>query len=142
MNTLFQYFKPYKDLKDRIKELKYELEETEKNMYYVNAVSYSDIPKTTRSGNDKMAFMIQEKDDLIKQISELEKQRKSLEESYIKDIYTLNNAKHRTVIRAYYLNGLNVGNIADLLNVSTKHVYKIKREAESEFCKLIQNDTN
>ena len=71
MKEIDEYFKPYRDLKSRIRENKYELEELEKNMYYVNAVSFSDVPKTTHRTNDKLACMIQEKDELIGQIREL-----------------------------------------------------------------------
>ncbi len=33
MKEIDEYFKPYRDLKSRIREKKYELEELEKNMY-------------------------------------------------------------------------------------------------------------
>ena len=142
MKEIDEYFKPYRDLKSRIREKKYELEELEKNMYYVNAVSFSDIPKTTRRTNDKLACMIQDKDELIGKIRELEKEKNVLEDNHIKDIYKIDNEKYRTVLRSYFINDLSIERISVLLKVSAKHVYKLKAKAEEKLCEMILNDTN
>ena len=142
MKEIDEYFKHYRDLKSRIREKKYELEELEKNMYYVNAVSFSDIPKTTHSTNDKLACMIHDKDELIGQIRELEKDKKVLENNHIKDIYRIDNEKYRTVLRSYFINDLSIERISVLLKVSAKHVYKLKAKAEESLYEMILNDTN
>ena len=142
MKEIDEYFKPYRDLKSRIREKKYELEELEKNMYYVNAVSFSDVTKTTHRTNDKLACMIQDKDELIGKIRELEKEKNVLEDNHIKDIYKIDNEKYRTVLRSYFINDLSIERISALLKVSSKHVYKLNAKAEESLYEMILNDTN
>lgn len=142
MKFIDEYFKQYRDLKSRIKEMKYKLEEVEKSLYYISGVSYSDIPKSTQAPKDRLAIRIQEKDELIEEIQEMEKEKRDLEKEHLRDIYKLENDKYRTIIRAYYINDLTIEKISNLLNVSVNHVYKMKRNADYIFSKLIQNDSN
>lgn len=142
MKELDEYFKEYKDVKSRIRELEFKLEEMQTYLYGVSGISYDKLPGTNNTPVDRLPSKIQEKDELNDQIAELEQEKEQFEIKYIDLIKQLSKLKYRTVMRMYYIHDYQIYKIADYMVITVNHAYKIKAEAEKQFLKLIQNDTN
>ena len=138
-NELKYHFKDYKDSKDILEELEYKMLQLEADMYNVKAVKYSNMPGGTSSYNDSKPFQIVKKDQLEEQIEIVRKEVERLEKKYIKEIYKIDDGKLRRIMRLIYLQGMNVEEISEMMQYTTNHVYKLKKKAEDEFRRIIDN---
>ena len=136
---LNNHFKEYRDNKQRIEEAIYQVKEIESNMYNIRAVSYGKIPSSNSTYTDSKPIMIKLKDDLMEKIDALKQTGEELERKHLGEIYKIDDDKLRRVLRLYYMDCMRVEDIADMMQCSVDHVYKLRRIADRQFQTVIDN---
>lgn len=133
------HFKEYRDNKQRIEEAVYQVKEIESRMYNVRAVSYGNMPSINTTYTDSKPIMIKLKDDLMEKIDALKQTGEELERKHLGEIYKIDDDKLRRVLRLYYMDCMRVEDIADMMQCSVDHVYKLRRIADRQFQTVIDN---
>ena len=133
------HFKEYRDNKQRIEEAVYQVKELESSMYNVRAVSYGNMPSINTTYTDSKPIMIKLKDDLMEKIDALKQTGEELERKHLGEIYKINDDKLRRVLRLYYMDCMKVEDIANLMQCSVDHVYKLRRIADRQLQAFINN---
>ena len=133
------HFKEYRDNKQRIEEAVYQVKEIESSMYNVRAVSYGKMPSINTTYTDSKPIMIKLKDDLMEKIDELKQTGEELERKHLGEIYKIDDDKLRRVLRLYYMDCMKVEDIANLMQCSVDHVYKLRRIADRQLQAFIDN---
>ena len=133
------HFKEYRDNKQRIEEAVYQVKEIESSMYNVRAVSYGNMPSINTTYTDSKPIMIKLKDDLMEKIDALKQTEEELERKHLEEIYKIDDDKLRRVLRLYYMDCMKVEDIANLMQCSIDHVYKLRRIADRQFKTVIDN---
>ena len=133
------HFKEYRDNKQRIEEAVYQVKELESSMYNVRAVSYGNMPSINTTYTDSKPIMIKLKDDLMEKIDALKQTGEELERKHIGEIYKIDDDKLRRVLRLYYMDCMKVEDIANLMQCSVDHVYKLRRIADRQLQAFIDN---
>lgn len=133
------HFKEYRDNKQRIEEAVYQVKEIESSMYNVRAVSYGNMPSINTTYTDSKPIMIKLKDDLMKKIDALKQTGEELERKHLGEIYKIDDDKLRRVLRLYYMDCMKVEDIANLMQCSVDHVYKLRRIADRQLQAFIDN---
>ena len=133
------HFKEFRDNKQRIEECVYLVKELESSMYNVRAVNFNKMPSGATPYIDSKPIMIKQKDDLIEKIDILKAYGEKLEKKHISEIKHIDDDKLRRVLRMYYIDCLRVEDIADMMECSVDHVYKLKRIADRNFIKIIND---
>ena len=133
------HFKEYRDNKQRIEEAVYQVKELESSMYNVRAVSYSNMPSINTTYTDSKPIMIKLKDDLTEKIDALKQTGEELERKHLGEIYKIDDDKLRRVLRLYYMDCMKVEDIANLMQCSVDHVYKLRRIADRQLQAFIDN---
>ena len=133
------HFKEYRDNKQRIEEAVYQVKELESSMYNVRAVSYSNMPSINTTYTDSKPIMIKLKDDLMEKIDALKQTGEELERKHLGEIYKIDDDKLRRVLRLYYMDCMKVEDIANLMQCSVDHVYKLRRIADRQLQAFIDN---
>ena len=133
------HFKEYRDNKQRIEEAVYQVKELESSMYNVRAVSYGNMPSINTTYTDSKPIMIKLKDDLMVKIDALKQTGEELERKHLGEIYKIDDDKLRRVLRLYYMDCMKVEDIANLMQCSVDHVYKLRRIADRQLQAFIDN---
>ena len=133
------HFKEYRDNKQRIEEAVYQVKELESSMYNVRAVSYGNMPSINTTYTDSKPIMIKLKDDLMEKIDALKQTGEELERKHLGEIYKIDDDKLRRVLRLYYMDCMKVEDIANLMQCSVDHVYKLRRIADRKLQAFIDN---
>ena len=133
------HFKEYRDNKQRIEEAVYQVKEIESSMYNVRAVSYGNMPSINTTYTDSKPIMIKLKDDLMVKIDALKQTGEELERKHLGEIYKIDDDKLRRVLRLYYMDCMKVEDIANLMQCSVDHVYKLRRIADRQLQAFIDN---
>ena len=133
------HFKEYRDNKQRIEEAVYQVKELESSMYNVRAVSYGNMPSINTTYTDSKPIMIKLKDDLMEKINVLKQTGEELERKHLGEIYKIDDDKLRRVLRLYYMDCMKVEDIANLMQCSVDHVYKLRRIADRQLQAFIDN---
>ena len=133
------HFKEYRDNKQRIEEAVYQVKELESSMYNVRAVSYCNMPSINTTYTDSKPIMIKLKDDLMGKIDALKQTGEELERKHLGEIYKIDDDKLRRVLRLYYMDCMKVEDIANLMQCSVDHVYKLRRIADRQLQAFIDN---
>ena len=133
------HFKEYRDNKQRIEEAVYQVKEIESSMYNVRAVSYGNMPSINTTYTDSKPIMIKLKDDLMRKIDALKQTGEELERKHLGEIYKIDDDKLRRVLRLYYMDCMKVEDIANLMQCSVDHVYKLRRIADRQLQAFIDN---
>lgn len=133
------HFKEYRDNKQRIEEAVYQVKEIESSMYNVRAVSYGNIPSINTTYTDSKPIMIKLKDDLMEKIDALKQTGEELERKHLGEIYKIDDDKLRRVLRLYYMDCMKVEDIANMMQCSVDHVYKLRRIADRQLQAFINN---
>lgn len=133
------HFKEYRDNKQRIEEAVYQVKEIESNMYNVRSVSYGKLPSSNTTYTDSKPIMIKLKDDLMEKIDALKQTGEELERKHLGEIYKIDDDKLRRVLRLYYMDCMKVEDIANLMQCSVDHVYKLRRIADRQLQAFIDN---
>lgn len=133
------HFKEYRDNKQRIEEAVYQVKEIESSMYNVRAVSYGNMPSINTTYTDSKPIMIKLKDDLMEKIDALKQTGEELERKHLGEIYKIDDDKLRRVLRLYYMDCMKVEDIANLMQCSVDHVYKLRRIADRQLQAFINN---
>lgn len=133
------HFKEYRDNKQRIEEAVYQVKELESSMYNVRAVSYGNMPSINTTYTDSKPIMIKLKDDLMGKIDALKQTGEELERKHLGEIYKIDDDKLRRVLRLYYMDCMKVEDIANLMQCSVDHVYKLRRIADRQLQAFIDN---
>ena len=133
------HFKEYRDNKQRIEEAVYQVKEIESSMYNVRAVSYGKMPSINTTYTDSKPIMIKLKDDLMGKIDALKQTGEELERKHLGEIYKIDDDKLRRVLRLYYMDCMKVEDIANLMQCSVDHVYKLRRIADRQLQAFIDN---
>ena len=133
------HFKEYRDNKQRIEEAVYQVKELESSMYNVRAVSYDNMPSINTTYTDSKPIMIKLKDDLMEKINALKQTGEELERKHLGEIYKIDDDKLRRVLRLYYMDCMKVEDIANLMQCSVDHVYKLRRIADRQLQAFIDN---
>lgn len=136
---LNNHFKEYRDNKQRIEEAVYQVKEIESSMYNVRAVSYGNMPSINTTYTDSKPIMIKLKDDLMEKIDVLKQTGEELERKHLGEIYKIDDDKLRRVLRLYYMDCMKVEDIANLMQCSVDHVYKLRRIADRQLQAFIDN---
>ena len=133
------HFKEYRDNKQRIEEAVYQVKEIESSMYNVRAVSYGNMPSINTTYTDSKPIMIKLKDDLMEKINALKQTGEELERKHLGEIYKIDDDKLRRVLRLYYMDCMKVEDIANMMQCSVDHVYKLRRIADRQLQAFIDN---
>lgn len=133
------HFKEYRDNKQRIEEAVYQVKELESSMYNVRAVSYGNMPSINTTYTDSKPIMIKLKDDLMEKIDALKQTGEELERKHLGEIYKIDDDKLRRVLRLYYMDCMKVEDIANMMQCSVDHVYKLRRIADRQLQAFIDN---
>ena len=133
------HFKEYRDNKQRIEEAVYQVKELESSMYNVRAVNFNKMPSGTTPYIDSKPIMIKLKDDLMEKIDALKHTGEELERKHLGEIYKIDDDKLRRVLRLYYMDCMKVEDIANLMQCSVDHVYKLRRIADRQLQAFIDN---
>ena len=133
------HFKEYRDNKQRIEEAVYQVKELESSMYNVRAVSYGNMPSINTTYTDSKPIMIKLKDDLMGKINALKQTGEELERKHLGEIYKIDDDKLRRVLRLYYMDCMKVEDIANMMQCSVDHVYKLRRIADRQLQAFIDN---
>lgn len=133
------HFKEYRDNKQRIEEAVYQLKEIESSMYNVRAVSYGNMPSINTTYTDSKPIMIKLKDDMMEKIDALKQTGEELERKHLGEIYKIDDDKLRRVLRLYYMDCMKVEDIANMMQCSVDHVYKLRRIADRQLQAFIDN---
>lgn len=133
------HFKEYRDNKQRIEEAVYQVKELESSMYNVRAVRYGNMPSINTTYTDSKPIMIKLKDDLMEKINALKQTGEELERKHLGEIYKIDDDKLRRVLRLYYMDCMKVEDIANLMQCSVDHVYKLRRIADRKLQAFIDN---
>ena len=133
------HFTEYRDNKQRIEEAVYQVKELESSMYNVRAVSYGKMPSINTTYTDSKPIMIKLKDDLMEKIDALKQTGEELERKHLGEIYKIDDDKLRRVLRLYYMDCMKVEDIANLMQCSVDHVYKLRRIADRQLQAFIDN---
>ena len=133
------HFKEFRDNKQRIEECVYLVKELESSMYNVRAVSYGNMPSINTTYTDSKPIMIKLKDDLMEKINALKQTGEELERKHLGEIYKIDDDKLRRVLRLYYMDCMKVEDIANLMQCSVDHVYKLRRIADRKLQAFIDN---
>lgn len=133
------HFKEYRDNKQRIEEAVYQVKELESSMYNVRAVSYGNMPSINTTYTDSKPIMIKLKDDLMEKINALKQTGEELERKHLGEIYKIDDDKLRRVLRLYYMDCMKVEDIANMMQCSVDHVYKLRRIADRQLQAFIDN---
>lgn len=133
------HFKEYRDNKQRIEEAVYQVKEIESSMYNVRAVSYGNMPSINTTYTDSKPIMIKLKDDLMEKIDALKQTGEELERKHLGEIYKIDDDKLRRVLRLYYMDCMKVEDIANMMQCSVDHVYKLRRIADRQLQAFIDN---
>lgn len=111
-----EWLKSYKGMHDKI-------ECINNNMRGVKGISYTNEARVTGKPKDLTDYMI-EKEDLEKQMSEIEY-----------SIQSVPNFYQRTVLEYKYINGFTFEKIANLMHYSISGVFKYHRKGIESICK-------
>ena len=133
------HFKEYRDNKQRTEEAVYQVKELESSMYNVRAVSYGNMPSINTTYTDSKPIMIKLKDDLMEKINALKQTGEELERKHLGEIYKIDDDKLRRVLRLYYMDCMKVEDIANMMQCSVDHVYKLRRIADRQLQAFIDN---
>ena len=133
------HFKEYRDNKQRIEEAVYQVKEIESSMYNVRAVNFNKMPSGNTPYIDSKPIMIKLKDDLMEKIDALKQTGEELERKHLGEIYKIDDDKLRRVLRLYYMDCMKVEDIANLMQCSVDHVYKLRRIADRQLQAFIDN---
>ena len=133
------HFKEYRDNKQRIEEAVYQVKEIESSMYNVRAVNFNKMPSGTTPYIDSKPIMIKLKDDLMEKIEALKQTGEELERKHLGEIYKIDDDKLRRVLRLYYMDCMKVEDIANMMQCSVDHVYKLRRIADRQLQAFIDN---
>lgn len=133
------HFKEYRDNKQRIEEAVYQVKEIESRMYNVRAVSYGNMTSVNTTYTDSKPIMIKLKDDLMEKIDALKQTGEELERKHLGEIYKIDDDKLRRVLRLYYMDCMKVEDIANMMQCSVDHVYKLRRIADRQLQAFIDN---
>ena len=134
-----EYFEKYTDTLRQLEEKRHKLIVLKNRLYDVKGVSYEETPKGT--GSSDIVFKIQEIDDLKRDINLLIGFKTELEEVHLEEISKLSNVDYKSIMRCYYLERMSVEDISTIIDKSISHTFKMKKYAETEFVKIIVNDS-
>lgn len=135
------YFQEYTDLTQRIKELYWEIDEIETQLYTVKCQSYDNSIRGG-SGNDSKDYLIDRKDRLMQKLHKLKNRVEKIGDNINNDIEKLSDARYKSIIRNCYMNRYSNERVSNILGVSISHFYRLKNQAVDEFLKLVVNDSN
>lgn len=135
-----EHFSEYTELYNRIRELNYKLETIKHTLYDPKAVSYGTQIRSTNPRT--LVDRIGDKDEIEEEIKSLQKKKRVLYDKHIKEISVVTDERKRSILRCYYLDKMPIYDISNLLCLTDKRLYTLKREAENEFQeKIILNTT-
>lgn len=127
-----EYFMPYYNACNKVKELTEELEEHENKMYFASGINYGKIPNE-RSIEDRTLRLVNQKDIIVNKLNEAIELKEKLEEKYINDIEVVDDARLKSILRSFFIYDMKCYQIAKMLDVTEKHVYKLRRQAIAQF---------
>lgn len=141
IRNIGMYFQEYTDLMQRIKELYWEIDEIETQLYTVKCQSYDNSIRGGSSGNDSKDYLIDRKDRLTQKLHKLKNRVEKISNNINNDIEKISDSRHKSIIRNCYLNRYSNEKVSNILGVSISHFYRLKNQAIDEFVKLIVNDS-
>ena len=127
------YFHNYLVEKEYLNELIYKLDQIQSDCGSVHSPRYTGTRNNSVKNNDDiLASSITKISNVKEQIEKQQIRVNKLLKKHVKDISNVEKANDRTVLRMYYLDGLSIEKIADYMQRTATHVYKIKRHAEAD----------
>ena len=127
------YFHNYLVEKEYLNELIYKLDQIQSDCGSVHSPRYTGSRSNSVKNNDDiLASSITKIRNVKEQIEKQQIRVNKLLKKHVKDISNVEKANDRTVLRMYYLDGLSIEKIADYMQRTATHVYKIKRHAEAD----------
>lgn len=133
-----EHFERYNEVKQKIKELYYNLETVNSQLYGLKAVTYEEKPKGNPL-NDTTLYLIDKKDRIEKQINDLKINEEELYQVHYQEIEKVGNDKKRSILRCLYLYGNTISETAKMLDISVSYLFSLKKEAEEEFKEKVVN---
>ena len=138
---LKDYFHGYMTEHAYLTEMLYTLDTMQKQSESVRAQQYYSYNRTSSADHDSMlSSTITKMDDLKGKIKAQQKKLNRMRRNHLKDIAQISNIQGQCIIRMCYLDGKPVEEIADFLQCSIDHVYKLKRQAACELYRIITQE--
>lgn len=135
------YYHGYMTEQAYLMELLYTLDAMQKQSESVRAQQYQSYKRTSSADHDSMlSSSITQMDDMKGKIKAQLKKLNRMRRNHLKDIAKISNIQEQCIIRMCYLDGKPVEEIADFLQCSVDHVYKLKRHAAHELYRIITQE--
>lgn len=127
-----KHFKPYNEIRNKIKCKEMELMRLKEDYYNISGMSYDDVK--TRGGKpidiaDKLHLIVEKEKELVALNNYLGEMRSV----YEREINKIPNENHRTILKLFYLDKCSIKQIAYCLGKTEGHTKKLKRWAVNEF---------
>lgn len=141
----------YRDIAKEIDSQSERLERLKAKMYGVGAQAITDMPRTPSPDFDRTAGLIQQKEELEREIREAVERQRS-EREYLEDVVKhLRRSEERTVIRVRYFDCANWNDVVDLMfgdspdllekeDSYLRRVYKLHGQALYGMAKYIEEN--
>lgn len=128
------HFNEYHDILDQIKDKRLKIEVLREDMKSVRGIRYDDTPKGSGTPMDLTHYLI-EIEELEEEIKELKKKETEIRKIHEEEIGKVEKPKYRRLLRMHYLMRIDMRTIAEALDVTPNHAWKMKKRAEIEFQK-------
>lgn len=126
------HFNEYQDTMDKIKEIHMKIAAIKDDMYAVKGIRYDDAPKGS-AGPVDISYFLGEIEELEQEARDLKQKADELKRKHEEEISKVNKPNYRRLLRMLYLMRLDMRTIADSLDVTPNHAWKMKKRAEIAF---------
>lgn len=137
---LENHFKAYDDICNQLDEQRYKWVELKNELYGIKPINYSGIPSSS-SGKDMTLIFLERIEEVENKIRGLNACKLEIQEKHLKEINYLDSLDSRRIIREIFLNHHNTSDLEKLMNYNRSNIYKLKKDAYSQFANLIQKWT-
>lgn len=126
------HFNEYQDTQDKIKEIHMKIAAIKDDMYAVKGIRYDDAPRGSGAPVD-ISYFLGEIEELEQEARDLKQKADELKRKHEEEIGKVDKSSYKRLLRMFYLMRLDMKAIADALDVTPNHAWKMKKRAEIAF---------
>lgn len=141
IKILKNHFKEYDDFCNQLDEQRYKWTELKNELYGIKPINYSGMPSGS-SGKDMTLIFLERIEEVENKMRWLNSRKLEIQEKHLKEINYLDSLDSRRIIREIFLNHHNTSDLEKLMNYNRSSIYKLRKDAYSQFASLIQKWTN
>ena len=130
-----QHFSEYREVTNKIQELELKLEQINQKLYGIRSPNLSD---THIAPKDNRIYLITEKDNIVKEITELNKRKLELYRMHNDEIKQVKDENYRRILRCVYLLRLPYEKIAEMMNQSVGAIRNMRYKADEELKEVLR----